>query len=552
MAAKITFDDIQNRELDPSKLNFTLDSLTNAVGSGASDPSGDAIVGALHINTASGDVFRKIIAGASADNWRKISSITNTVLQNRYVTLSVNSAITSTDSTAPSVGDLVAYCGAGAWAASGAVSFSRNNAGAGGSLNATWVAGGTSCSATELFNGTSWSASSVLAQSTLSAPTFAGAQNSALVGGGNVASLISTTYLFNGTAWSAGAVMSLSKRGSGGAGTQMAAVSAGGANATVNIITITEIFNGSNWSTGSSLSDRKWITAMAGSQNATLLAGGISTNSYSTTEIFNGSAWSIGSTLITARSGYGGAGSLNAAIVGSGAALTTTELYNGSSWALSTNTTHSRTQAMGAGSQGAAILIGGTGFPGNTTEVHTQTIFRKVYAKNLPEANVVGILSSASTVMIQGTNTSITYPANKFLIANRSQNAALTNYANLSNISIVSVLGAPPTMTYNFSTTFNLLAVVPGNIAVISGGTVSAANSGSFVISRVINPSSIEVQNANGINENPITGTLSIINSMLAVDNMSPQDIVIGKTDSNGLLTLQKPLVTGNLLKRLK
>lgn len=565
MSSKLTFNDIENQELDPTKLNFTPDSLTNAVSSTSSDPSADAIVGAFAINTASGDIFRKTVAGSGAGNWTKISSITRTVLQNRYRGVSINSAVTSTDGTAPSIGDLVSYCGAGAWSVSLTISIAKTNATGAGSQNAAFIAGGFTnaiTNATELFNGSAWSAGGVLGGAKQSMAEV-GSQNAGLVTGGTDGGVpgVSVTELFNGSSWSTGGLLSVGRNAPAGAGSQNATFANGGYNGAVT--NTTEIFNGSSWSASGNSNLSKNQCTSAGSQNAGLAAAG-STNGGTvgtlSVELFNGSSWIIGGALSSTRSLSTGAGSQNAAFIAGGATsfgpsvpTNITELFNGSSWSASGILSIAKCQSAGAGSQSAGLVAGG-GTPSatNATELHNQTIFRKVYAKNLPESNVVGILSSASTVMLQGTNTSVTYPANKYLVANRSQNSAVTNYANLSAISIVSVLGTPPTMTYNFSTTFNLLSVIPGNIAIISGGSVTASNAGAFVISRVISPSSIEVQNANGVSENPITGNLAILNSMLAVDNISPQDIVIGKTDADGFLTVQRPLVTGSLLKRLK
>lgn len=559
MSSKLTFNDIENQELDPTKLNFTPNSLTNAVSSTSSDPSADAIVGAFAINTASGDIFRKTVAGSGAGNWTKISSITRTVLQNRYRGVSINSAVTSTDGTAPSIGDLVSYCGVGAWAAlaGGNISAAKYAAGAAGSQNAGLLAGGINSAATntaDLFNGLSWSAGASLNVARQDFAAF-GSQSAGIASGGFVAARLSSTEIFNGTGWAAAVDLSIAKRGLIGAGSQNAGLVAGGTTNPTRT-DATELFNGSSWSTSGVLSSAKNNSAGVGSINAALIIGGYGGAALTTSEFFNGSSWSTSGVLSIGKYDSAGGGSQSSAFVtgGVGAAgtnSTTTEVFNGSSWFVGGSLIVGRDFIPGGGSQSAGFIAGGfSGSSNNTTELHSQTIFRKVYAKNLPESNVVGILSSASTVMLQGTNTSVTYPANKYLIANRSQNSALTNYTNLSAITLESILGTAPTMTYSFTTT-NLLSVIPGNVVIVSG-SVTASNAGAFVISRVISPSSIEIQNANGVIENPATGNLAILNSMLAVDNISPQDIVIGKTDADGLLTVQRPLITGSLLKRLK
>ncbi len=565
MASKLTFNDIKYAELDPSKLNY--DATTPAaLGTGLVDPSTDAVVGAFYINTVSGDLFRKISAGASASAWRKISSINTFILQNRYRKSNINSAITATDTTGPAIGDLVGFCGVGAWTVGTVLSGTRTNATGGGSQNASLVAGGQTIgvpfNTVELFNGSSWSAGNAL----ITARQLAageGSQNAAFVIGGrtnNSTNATSLGELFNGATWSAGPALSTLKLSMASFGVQNAALIAGGQtdNGKSNVV---ELFNGNTWFAGAALSVVKSEAGGFGSQNAGLIAGGFSVasgNAASYTELFNGTTWSAGPAMNAARCGMASLGSQSAGLVAGGittalSSTKTTELFNGSSWSLSGDLAGPKDGMAGSGSQNAGLIAGGGagGLPSTATELHSQTIFRKIYGKNITEAKSIGILATASSVTLQGHNASITYPINKYLILNRSQNSAVTNYVNTAAIPFVSVQGTAPTMTYNFSTTVNLLSVLPGNVIMVTSSG-DALNTGSFIISRVISPSSIEVQNASGVAENPVTGTLSILNSMIAVDSISPQDIVIGRTDSLGNLTIARPLVVGSLLKRLK
>ncbi len=554
MAGKLTFNDIKYAELEPTKLNY--DATTPAaLGTGTVDPSGDAVVGALYTNTVSGDLFRKISAGASAGAWQKISSISTIILQNRYRQLNINSAVTATDATSPAVGDLVGFCGVGAWATSGALSAAKTYIAGSGAQNAAFVAGGFTASyvrLTELFNGSTWTSGNNLSVSK-SSMACSGSQYSGFVTGGAVnAASASTTDLFNGSSWSLSNPLSIAKQFPAGAGAQNSGLVAGGY--TTLETNATEMFNGTSWAVSGTLSTAKSTMAGIGSQNAAVVAGGnTGGNQTNATEIFNGTVWTTSGILSAVKQNASGGGSQIASfITGGGSAVS--ELFNGSSWYTSGNLSTIKQNSARAGSQNAGLIAGGSdGAVTAVTELHSQTIFRKIYGKNIPEAKNLGILSATNTVMIQGTNASVTYPANKYLVLNRTLNSSVTNYANTTAIAFVSVQGTPPTMTYNFSSTVNILAVVPGNIAVIpASGSVSVTNTGSFVISRVISPSSIELQNANGVAENPITGTLTIINSMIAVDTISAQDIVVGKTDAAGLLTVQAPLVAGSLIKRLK
>ncbi len=454
---------------------------------------------------------------------------------------------------------MVGYCGAGAWATSGTLSIAKTQLAGAGLQNAALVAGGftnASTNATELFNGATWATSGVLNSVKRLHAAF-GSQNAAVLTGGFTSANSNATELFNGSLWSTSGVLSAAKREFSGSGSQNAGLVAGGfVAANTNV---TELFNGATWTTSGTLSIAKGSVAIAGSQNAALIAGGLTAASTNVTELFNGSSWSLGGVLSVAKREPINVGSQNAALVAGGfttAYTNASELFNGSSWSTSGTLSSIRGSTSGAGGQAAGLIAAGTtGAALRTTELHSQTTFRKILGKNIPDAKNIGILSSASTVLIQGTNASVTYPANKYLILNRSLNAAVTNYSNVSSLTFASIIGTAPSMTYNLSATANLLAVVPGMIAIVTGNgsnTASAVNTGSFIISRVVNPSSLEIQNASGVAENPSTGTISVISTMLAVDYISPKDIVVGKTDSAGLLTVQGPLIIGNLLRRLK
>jgi len=570
MAAKLTFDDIENAELDISKLKFD-SGLDPALASDTVNPSADSPVGSLFINTSSGSLFRKTASGAS--NWVQISSVTTTNLINRYRNMTINSAVTSTDGTAPAVGDLVAICGVGAWTASGNLSISKWLMGSGGNQTSAFIAGGqtssgASTNVTELFNGATWATSGTISLAK-NVPGSAGAQNAGMIFGGTTGAQpgLNTTELFNGSIWSTGGARNIALSDLAGAGTQSAAFSAGGF--TSAITNVTELFNGSVWSNSTNLPSTRYASGEAGAQGSGMTAGGFTSAGATQTplvELFNGSVWTRSSNLNIIRNyptlfGSQTSSTMAGGYTGTGATNTqTSELFNGSTWILSGNLSLQKGGGGGGGSQSAGLFAGGsTTASGSqvvgTTELHNQTIYRKLLFKNSTDCKNIGVLSTTNSVILQGTNTSITYPANKYLSLNRNLNSSITNYTNLASIAFSSVLGTAPTMTYNLSTTTNLLTIVPGMMVVVTSGganPVSAANAGTFIISRVVSPSSIEVTNASGVSQNPGTGTLSFISTVIASDFITPQDIVIGKTDNNGLLTIQKPLTIGSLIKRLK
>ncbi len=574
MGAKTTFQDIVNNELEAPKLNFNSFNLVLSAAAGL-PAAGTASVGALYVDTNSGNLYRKGDTGLGSTSWVQISSVTSTVFQNHYRQIHIAGvSVTATDTGAPAYGDLVGLYGAGAWTllgAGGNLIISKSSMGFGGAQNASWIAGGSNVagnviSNTDLFNGSSWSTSANLNVSK-NFLASAGSQNSALIAGGRngAGNAISNTDLFNGSSWSTSTNINVSKYRAVGAGVQSAFLIAGGLNAANGVLSNTDLFNGSSWSTSANLNVSRWTPSNTGSQNATLITGGgLSTalgSGTTNTEIFNGSAWSTSGYLTIARYALSGAGSQNASLITAGldingASISNCELFNGSVWSNSGNMNISRSYLACAGSQNSALIAGGSIVDAqNSTELHTQTTYRKIYSREYNNAKSIGILINVgvfSLVKQQGTISQVVYVPNKWLIVNRYMNSMSSGDANLSSVQLTSIQGSAPTPTYNFSST--VLSLVPGMMAIVtsSGGTPGpAADYGTFLITRAINPASIELTNASAVAQNPATGTISFISTMLAVDQISPGDIVIGRTDDSGYLTIHKPITIGSLNRRL-
>lgn len=572
MSAKLSFQDIYNNELGTDKLNFGSFTVSLSVAAGV--PTADSSVGALYVDSASGSVYRKTASGGS--NWTQIGSITTTIFINKFPTIQVNSAVTSTDNTSgPSIGDLVGIYGVGAFAASGAIATARAMAPALGSVQAGMVMGGVvgaPVNSTEIFNGAVWAAGATMLVS-INAEAATGSQNAALVVGGAETGLTmrSDTELFNGTSWVAnGGTLALRDNFFSAVGSVQAALVAGGHSTVASPFSATSLFNGSIWTVGNGMSLSKFGAATFGAQNAAVVtAGGTLTVITTQTEMFNGSAWSFGTYSNTPRNYTHGAGSQNAGIMAGGSTATGgtpapmngCEIFNGTAWLASGNLLQSRTDPGIAGGQNAGLVVGGytNGFSGvqQTSEIHTQSTYRKLFSKEYNGAKNIGILLNSNTILLQGsTITSTFYVANKYLVTNRFSNSQLTNNTALTSVTFASVTGPSSNiMTYNLSTTANMLSLIPGmQVVVATGGAnpVDATNIGTFVINRIINPTSIEVINSTGTTQNPGTGTLSFLTSMIAVDNISPGDIIVGKTDVNGILTIHKPIVVSSLNRRIK
>ena len=164
------------------------------------------------------------------------------------------------------------------------------------------------------------------------------------------------------TAWASSAPLITSRTGIGGAGTQTAALAAGGD----SFPTATEEYNGSGWTSGNTMGTARAAMGACGTQTSALAFGGYISppTSYKTeTELYNGTSWSEQSDISTARYNQGnGVGTSTAALYFAGyngSNLNNTEEYDGSSW---TNGGVYPTIARdlgGSGSQTAALGMGG-------------------------------------------------------------------------------------------------------------------------------------------------------------------------------------------------
>ena len=94
----------------------------------------------------------------------------------------------------------------------------------------------------------------------------------------------------------------------------------------------TEEYNGVGWSAGGNLITARCYLMGAGSQNAAVAAGGYPTQN--TTEEYNGTSWSSANSLSIARYGLSGGGTQNSALAFAGfiGDYTCTEEYDGTNW----------------------------------------------------------------------------------------------------------------------------------------------------------------------------------------------------------------------------
>jgi hypothetical protein len=567
MSAKLSFRDVYNNELALEKINFGSVNGGLVVGSGA--PADASLsVGTLYIDSNSGSLYRKTDPGAAT--YVQLTSLTdNAGFSNQIRTITGTVSVTSGDAV---FGDLVGIFGLGAWTSSTNMNQTRSALGGTGSSEAAIAIGGNYSSAattgsttTELFNGITWT-NSVNINTSRAGTTALGSQNGALVAGGNLdaVTLVLSSELFNGSAWAASANINFSRSHPASGGSVVAGWITGSYGPGPTMST-TEIFNGSAWSSSANLNISSGQGGGCGSMNAGLVSGGttVAGAAMSKVEMFNGSAWCISAPLSVTNRGLSCVGTQASALVagglnggGAGVALSSSLVFNGSAWAASGSLNLSRYTHAAAGGQASGLVFGGADF--RQSEIHNQSIYRKLYPRYINTAKNIGILVNSSQIVTQGTVSGTTqlYPANKWLIVNRTAVCSITNAASfVSSLTLSSVQGTAPTMTYNLSAATNMLSLMPGMIInVVANGAdpVDAANAGAFVISRIPSTSSIEVENASGLADNPCTGYIEVISTMLAVDNISPQDIVIGRTNNFGSLIIYKPLQVGDIAKRFK
>ena len=227
---------------------------------------------------------------------------------------------------------------------------------------------------TQKYDGTTWTNSPA---TVATARTFEGAgngsQSAALATSAYPTTSTSNTEEFNisintitGAAWASGGNMNSSLRDRGGAGTQTAALAAGGeAPRTDN----SEEYDGTSWSEGNNLvsTDRNQLCG-TGSQTAALMFGGedATTTNVSQTEEYDGTSYTESGDMTTGRRNFQGFGTQTASVAASGwtppgvsTYNTAVEHYDGTSWTAGTAMPAAVAAGAGFGTQTAGLVAGG-------------------------------------------------------------------------------------------------------------------------------------------------------------------------------------------------
>jgi len=270
---------------------------------------------------------------------------------------------------------------AGAWAAGGSLNTARRSMFTGpmGSQTAGLAVGGyvgpARSTATEEYNGASWTSVNNTTD-TLSGRGAAGTQTAGLLFGGNPSpASVTDTEEYDGTNWTAGGALN-NARGYGpiAAGTQTAALCAGGYNPPVAHVTVVEYYNGTAWTAQPNANPNNYAGASGGTQDAAWFIGsGAVSPGPANTEAYNwdGTSWTAsGNYGTTSVANCFGGGSQTAGWMCGGDAdpgfKTFNNHYDGTVWSTAPSISTARSGYGQSGIQSSGLIFGG-GTPSNTT-----------------------------------------------------------------------------------------------------------------------------------------------------------------------------------------
>jgi hypothetical protein len=190
--------------------------------------------------------------------------------------------------------------------------------------------------------------------------------------------------------WASGGALNTPKYGLVGAGTNAAAIMAGGR--APPDLNETETYDGTSWTEVANLNVNRSFGASASSTPAptAIVFGGIDgypTTVHDKTEKWDGTSWTEVNPLNTGRTYPGGAGALNTnalCFAGNVSPSKQVESWDGTSWSAENSLLGARLEgARGAGTNTAAICFGGTPGPQANTELWNGTSWSQVNDLNL-------------------------------------------------------------------------------------------------------------------------------------------------------------------------
>lgn len=271
---------------------------------------------------------------------------------------------------------LAAATTTGTWASGGNLGTPRYSSGPAGTQTAALLIAGQNSvpnlatTAVESYNGTSWSSSPAY-PNTFFQLGGAGTQTAAVAWCGvipsnyppGVQTFYSDTNKWNGSAWTSSGAYPRAQGAQGAAGTQTAALSAGGTNSVPGapgLTTQTNTYNGTSWTTvpATLVTARGFQNSMFGTQTSAL---GISGATPNPVQSYNGTAWTAGTNMNTTRyaSAFGNSNQSGVAF-GGPPNVTSTEIWNGTSWTNNpTGLNTGRASAVGFGTTASGLAAGG-------------------------------------------------------------------------------------------------------------------------------------------------------------------------------------------------
>ena len=202
-------------------------------------------------------------------------------------------------------------------------------------------------------------------------------------------------------AWASGGTYPISARGTFGAGTQTAAVMAGGY--TTATVTTGNHYDGSAWTSSPSLNTSKFIGGSAGEQTSAVAFGGNGPGGANLTDSqdYDGSAWTSISSMPTGNQENVGFGTQTAAVSAGGTNdYDITLEWNGSAWSSEGNMNVLGAGKISAGTQTAGLVAGGNGPAGFSaaTEHYDGSTWTSTGANMIvPRAQIYGSSTIASS-----------------------------------------------------------------------------------------------------------------------------------------------------------
>lgn len=264
-----------------------------------------------------------------------------------------------------------------AWASGTDLPAARNEArGTGSSLTSGIVFGGTlppgKTGTTFQYDGSSWTSKPSMSSARgLFAEASAGTITAALAFGGEPQT--GATEEYDGSSWTGGGTMNTARYTLGGAGTQTAAIGAGGYINSGGVQTACEEYDGSSWTSVTGLPSAANALSGCGPQTAALM-GGNSFNEY------DGTNWTAAGTPAN-PAGYKSVGGIqtNAVTVGGNppSSAPTTETYNGTSFSTSSATLNTGRYTMAAWGTASHFGVAGGTEPSRSNKTEELSNFQE-------------------------------------------------------------------------------------------------------------------------------------------------------------------------------